>query len=43
MNDDGSNSNFSVAPSEKDLEVWITSKPGLSLQCDKSSANAMQS
>ena len=35
MNDDWSNSKLSVVPSEKDLEVWITSKPDFSLQCDK--------
>ena len=28
---------------EKDLGVWITSKPDFSLQCDKVSAKAMQS
>ena len=27
MNDDGSNSKLIVVPSEKDLGVWITSKP----------------
>ena len=30
-------------PSEKDLGVWITSKPDFSLQCDKAFAKAMQS
>ena len=43
MNDDGSNSKLSIVPSEKDLGVWITSKPNFSLQCDKASAKAMQS
>ena len=40
MNDDGSNSKLSVVPSEKDLGVWITSKPDFSLQCDKTSAKS---
>ena len=31
MNDDGFNSKVSVVPSEKDLGVWITSKPDFSL------------
>ena len=43
INDDGSNSKLSVVPSEKDLGVWITSKPDFSLQCDRASAKAMQS
>ena len=43
MNDDGSDSKLSIVPSEKDLGVWITSKPDFSLQCDKASAKAMQS
>ena len=43
MNDDGSNSKLSVVLSEKDLGVWITSKPDFSFQCDKASAKAMQS
>ena len=43
MNDNGSNSKLSIVPSEKDLGVWITSKPEFSLQCDKTSAKAMQS
>ena len=43
MNDDGSNSKLSIVSSEKDLGVWITSKPNFSLQCDKASAKAMQS
>ena len=43
MNDDGSNSKRSVVASEKDLGVWITSKPDFSLQCDKVSVKAMQS
>ena len=34
MNDDGSNSTLNVVPSEKDLGVWITSKPNFSLQCE---------
>ena len=43
MNDDGPNSKLSVVSSEKDLGVWITSKPNFLLQCDKASAKAMQS
>ena len=43
MNDDGSNSKLIVVPSEKDLGIWIPSKPNFSLQCDKASAKAMQS
>ena len=43
MSDDRSNSKLSIVPSEKDLGVWITSKPDFSLQCDKASAKAMQS
>ena len=27
--------------SEKDLGVWITSKPGFTLHCDKTSSKAM--
>ena len=30
MNDDGSNSKLGVVASEKDLGVWITSKPDFS-------------
>ena len=43
MNDDGPNSKLSVVSSEKNLGVWITSKPNFLLQCDKASAKAMQS
>ena len=43
MNDDGSNSKLSVVASEKNLGVWITSKPDFSLQCNKVSAKALQS
>ena len=38
VNDEGSNSKLNV---EKDLGVWITSKPDFTLQCDKASAKAM--
>ena len=41
MNDEGSNSKINAASSEKDLGVWITSKPDFTLQCDKASAKAM--
>ena len=43
MNDEGSNSKLNVVSSEKDLGVWITSKPDFTLQCDKALAKAMQS
>ena len=41
VNDEGSNSKLNVVSSEKDLGVWITSKPDFTLQCDKASAKAM--
>ena len=43
MDDDGSCSKLDVVLTEKDLGVWITSKPDFTLQCDKASAKAMQS
>ena len=43
MNDEGSDSKLNVVSLEKDLGVWITSKPDFTLQCDKASAKAMQS
>ena len=42
MNEEGYNSKFKVVSSEKDLEVWITSKADFTL-CEKASAKAMQS
>ena len=43
MNEEGYNSKLNVVTSEKDLGVWITSKPDFTLQCEKDSAKAMQS
>ena len=43
MNEEGYNSKLNVVSSEKDLGVWITSKPDFTLQCEKASAKAMQS
>ncbi|XP_065896425.1 uncharacterized protein [Dysidea avara] len=43
MNDEGTNTKLGIVSSEKDLGVWITSKPNFALQCDKASAKAMQS
>ena len=43
MNEEGYNSKLNVISSEKDLGVWITSKPDFTLQCEKASAKAMQS
>ena len=43
MNEEGYNSKLNVVPSEKDIGVWITSKPDFTLQCEKASAKAMQS
>ena len=43
MNEEGYNSKLNVVTSEKDLGVWITSKPDFTLQCEKASAKAMQS
>ena len=42
MNDEGTSTKLGKASSEKDLGVWITSKPNFTLQCDKASAKAMQ-
>ena len=38
MNEEGYNSKLNVVSSEKDLGVWITSKPDFTLQCEKASA-----
>ena len=43
MDEEGSRSKLTIVSSEKDLGMWITSKPDFSLQCDKASAKAMQS
>ena len=43
MNEEGYNSKLSVVTSEKDLGVWMTSKPDFTLQCEEASAKAMQS
>ena len=43
MDEEGSRSKLTIVSSEKDLGVWITSKPDFSLQCDKAAAKAMQS
>ena len=43
MNDEGTSTKLGIASSEKDLGVWIASKPNFTLQCDKASAKAMQS
>jgi len=43
MDDDGSRSKLDIVSTEKDLGVWITSRPDFTLQCDKASAKAMQS
>ena len=43
MDEEGSTSKLTVVSPEKDLGVWVTSKPDFSLQCDKASAKAMQS
>ena len=45
MSEEGYNSRLNVVSSisEKDLGVWITSKPDFTLQCEKASAKAMQS
>ena len=42
MNDEGSISKLSAVSSEKDLGVWITSKPDFTVQCNKASPKAMQ-
>ena len=34
MDDDGSRSKLDIVLAEKDLGVWITSRPDLTLQCD---------
>ena len=41
MNEEGYNSKLNVVSSEKDLGVWITSKPDFTLQCEKASAKAI--
>ena len=41
MNDDGYHSKLDIVSTEKDLGVWITSKPNSTLQCEKASAKAM--
>ena len=43
MNEERYNSKLNVVSLEKDLGVWITSKPDFTLQCEKASAKAMQS
>jgi len=43
MNDRGHYAKLEVVLTEKDLGVWITSKPNFTLHCDKASAKAMQS
>jgi len=43
MNDGGRYAKLEVVSTEKDLGVWITSKPNFALHCDKASAKAMQS
>ena len=43
MNNEGSNSKVNVVSLEKDLGVWITSRPDFTLQCEKASAKAMHS
>jgi len=41
MNDGGRYVELEVVSTEKDLGVWITSKPNFTLHCDKTSAKAM--
>ena len=43
VNEEGYISKINVASSEKDIGVWITSKPNFTLQCEKASAKVMQS
>ena len=43
MNDGGHYAKLDAVSSEKDIGVWITSKPNFTLHCDKVSAKAMQS
>jgi len=43
MNGEGYHSKLDIFSTEKDLGVWITSKPDSTLQCDKASTKAMQS
>ena len=43
MNEEGYNSKPNVVSPEKDLGVWITSKPAFTLQYEKASGKAMQS
>ena len=43
MNDEGSKSKLITVSSERDLGIWVTSKPDFTLQCDKASAKGMQS
>jgi len=43
MNDGGRYAKLEVTSTEKDLGVWIISKPDFTLHCDKASAKAMQS
>jgi len=45
MNDEGFKSKLNIVSSEKDLGVWVTSKPDftLYLQYNKASLKAMQS
>ena len=41
--ENGSRSKLDIVLTEKDLGVWITSRPDFILQCDKVFAKAMQS
>ena len=43
MDEEESRSKLTIVSSQKDLGMWITSKPDFSLQCDKASAKTMQS
>ena len=43
MNEEGYNYKLNVVSSEKDLGVWITTKPDFTLQREKASAKDMQS
>ena len=43
INDGGSCSRIDVITSEKDLGVWITSKPDITLHCDSTSSKLSNS
>jgi len=42
MNDGGRYAKLELVSTEKDLGVWITSKPNFTLHCDKASAKALR-